>query len=88
MTWEVWCRWLGLYGLAVGLDIAYAVGLYAEHGCVLPYTALLSDHSDLELKVNLRTSQNPEIHPELVSDAISDASLPRRYRVRVCRSRC
>lgn len=73
MDWDQWVDWLALYGFCVGNDFAFALGLYAEHGCELPFDANLTDFPQLEYAVTGRVVNFPELHPELVSDALAEA---------------
>jgi hypothetical protein len=48
MDWDRWVDWLSCYGLPVGDHFVFALKLYVQYGCELPFHAWLTDHEDLE----------------------------------------
>lgn len=48
MDWDQWVDWASYYGLPVGEHFVFALKMYIQYGCELPFHAWLTDHVDLE----------------------------------------
>lgn len=48
MDWDQWIDWLSYYGLPVGNHFVFALKMYVQYGCELPFHAWITDHHELQ----------------------------------------